>query len=392
MARNRYPQTRQLLLANQKGTEAIKNINSNWLPKSSVVGSATYQSEVSTISLPASIPVSIESPAKDQYKAGIELSQLIFDGGLNSTQKSIEKLNLTSETNRIEGELLKVKSQVNDLFLGLLINKESYNALSYIKKDLTERHVSIESAVQSGTMLITTMKELEAEIIGIDQKIIENKSQRLTFLSTLSILVQEKLDTSTVFIVPGTEPFLFEKDITIRPEYKQLSTQIELFDWRNKLINKGNLPKIAVFGNGYYGRPGLDFFNNDFRFYGMAGVSFSWNIGGNYTSVHQKKQLVIDRQVVENQRTLFELGMQTQLSQQEHEITKLQELIIQDKSVTDLRSEVRQTAAVQYENGSITTTDYILKLNAETQAIISSSIHKIQLTMAYINYKTLLGK
>jgi len=392
MARHRYPQTRQLLFANMKSTEAMKNINSNWLPKSAVVGSATYQSEVSAISLPASIPVSVESPAQDQYKAGVELSQLIFDWGLNSTQKSIEKLNLSTETNRIEGELLKVKCQVNDLFLRLLMNNETNNALVYVKKDLTERHINIESAVQSGTLLIAAMKELEAEMIGVDQKIIENKSQRLNLLSTLSILIQENLDTSTVFITPSIQPFLLERDITLRPEYKQLSTQMEVFDWRNKLINKGNMPKMSLFANGYYGRPGLNFFNNDFRTYGIAGVNLSWNIGGNYTSIHQKKQLSIDRQVIDNQRTLFELGMEAQLSQQEHEIAKLQELIIQDNSVTELRSEVRQTAATQYENGSITTTDYILKLNAETQAIISSSMHKIQLSMAYINYKTLLGK
>lgn len=392
MARNRYPQTRQLLLANLKEKEAINIINSNWLPKTSVVGSATYQSEVSTVSLPASIPASIESPAKDQYKAGIELSQLIFDSGLSTTRKEIETLNLKSETNRIEGELLQVKNKINNLFLGLLLNKESYNALLNVKKDLTARHVNIESAVQSGTMLLATMKELEAEIIGVNQQIIENKSQRLSLLSTLSILVQEKLDTTTQFLVPDMKTLLFEKNITIRPEYKQLTTQMKLFDYRNKLIDKENAPKISLFGNGYYGRPGLNFFNNDFRLYGLAGISFSWNIGGKYTSTHQKKQLLIDKQIIENQRELFELGMQSQLAEQEHEILKLQELIVQDNSVTEIRSEVKETAAVQYENGSITTTDYILKLNAETQAIINSSMHKIQLSMAYINYQTLLGK
>lgn len=392
MARNSYPLTKQLLFAQSKGEAAIKEVNSDWLPKAAIVGSATYQSEVSSISLPSSMPVSVENPAKDQYKAGVEISQLIYDGGVNATRKSIEELNVLSETNRVEAELLQVKHKLNDLYLALLINTEANNALLNVKKDLTARLVNIESAVESGTMLKTTMRELEAEIIGIDQKMSENNSQRVSLLSALSILVQENMDTTVVFVVPETEPFLFDKDVAARPEYKQLTTQMELFDWRNTLIDKGNAPKIALFGNGYYGRPGFDFFNNDFRPYGMAGVRFSWNIGGYYSSSHKKSKLLIDKQIVENKRSLFELGMQTQLSQQEQEIVKLQELIDQDKSVIEIRSEVRETAAVQYENGTITTTDYIIKLNAETQAIITGSMHEIQLSMAFINYKTLLGK
>jgi len=391
MARTRYPQARQLILVSLKEKEALKNINSNWLPKTVIAGSTTLQSEVTKLSLPSTLPISIESPEKDQYKAGIELSQLIFDGGVCRTQKTIEKLNTKAETNKIECDLLKVKDQINDLFLGILINKESFNALSYIKKDLTERHRNIESSVQSGMMLTSSMRELEAEIIGINQKMIENKSQLCTICSTLSIIVQEKIDTSTVFIVPKIELVLTE-NIENRPEYKQLTTQMELFEWRTRLIKNGCLPKIALFGNGYYGRSGLNFFNNDFRTYGMAGINMSWNIGGNYTSISQKKQLHIEKKMVENQRTLFELGMQTQIIRQKQEIAKLKDLIIQDDTVTAIRREIKQVAAIQYENGTITTTDYFLKLNAETQAMINQNIHKIQLAMANIKYKTIIGE
>ncbi|UII19564.1 TolC family protein [Fulvivirga ligni] len=392
MARNRYPQTRQLLLASRKGDESIKVIESNWLPKTNVVGTASYQSEVSSVSLPESIPASIESPKKDQYKIGLELSQLIFDGGASATSKTIEQLNLKSETNRIEGELLTVKSTVNDLFLGLLINEESFKALANMKKDLIARYDNIEAAVNSGTTLRSTMRELEAEMIGVDQQMVENKAERLTLLSTLSFLVQEELDAFTVFELPEVEQPSFEKEVSLRPEYRQLSTQMELVDYRNELIDRGNRPRLSLFGNGYFGRPGLDFFNNDFRLYGMAGLSLSWNVGGYYTSTHQKKKNLIDKELAQNQIELFEIRTKSQLTEQEIEIRKLQELIVKDSSVEQIRTEVKEVAAVQYENGSITTTDYILKLNAETQAIITSSMHRIQLVMAYINYNTILGK
>ncbi len=74
LARERYPQVQKMLLAIQYGNEAGKNANTNWLPKISVAGSATYQSEVLSISVPERIPLSIPDIPEDQYKAGVELS------------------------------------------------------------------------------------------------------------------------------------------------------------------------------------------------------------------------------------------------------------------------------------------------------------------------------
>ena len=391
MARNRYPLIQQLSLATRSGDEAVKNVKSNWLPKASYVGSATYQSEVTEISLPASMGISMESPAKTQYKTGIELSQLVFDAGLNSAQETIEELNVEIEKANIETNLLKIKSSINNLFTAILVSKEAFSTLKYVKSDLIARHKNIKSATESGTVLNATKRELEAEIAAVDQNIIDNRNQLISLCTSLSFFVQEKLDTSNVFILPNVIDE-FSDDFSTRPEYKLYATQLELSDWREKIIRRSNLPKLALFGNGYYGRPGLNFFNNDFRLYGMAGVNLSWNIGGIYSTIHQRKQLEIGKEKVDNQKKLFALGIKDQLASQKQEIIKLKQLIEKDNEITAIRSEVKDVAVVQYENGTITTTDYVLKLNAETKAMISNSIHKIQLTMAYINYKTLLGK
>lgn len=392
MARNRNPLSKQLFLATRYGEEAVKNANTNWLPKASFVGTATYQSEVTRVSLPSGLNISVGEPAMDQYKAGFEMSQLLFDGGSTSTLKSIERLNVISETEKTEADLLKLTAGVNDLFTAILINRESFKILNYLHADLNERKKNLESAVESGLVLITAKRELEAEIVGVEQKIIENKSQLMTLYSVLSIQVQEKIDTSAVLVFAPDMDADISDDASNRPEYKQLTTQMELFDLRRELVSRSILPKMSLFGNGYYGRSGLNFFNNDFRFYGIAGIGLSWNLGGNYTSVHQKRQLRVAKEIVENQRTLFELGVQKQLEQQALEIQKIAQLIEKDDEIAAIRSEVKQTAAIQLESGVIVASDYVSKLDAESQALLNRNIHKIQLAMAYEKYKTIIGK
>ncbi len=392
MAHENYPLIQQLELAKRAGNEAVKNQNSKWLPQTQFVGSASYQSEVTSLSLPASFGFSPEKPAKDQYKTGIELSQQLFDAGLTSAKKTVDEINEKIEEAGIEGKLLQLKNTVNDLFSAILGNKKVAETLTYVESDLHAREKNLQTAIESGMALNTTKRELDAEIINVEQEMIENKNQLVSLCTSLSYLVQDKLDTTTVFVTTDKNDFALTDDYSDRPELKSFSAQQEMFSWQKKIINKSNMPHLSLFGSAYYGRPGFNSFNNDLRLYGIAGVTLSWNIGGIYSSSHQKQQLNISVEKIENQKQLFDLNIKNKLAGKEQDILKLNELINKDDEIVNIRKEVKDVATVQYENGTITTTDYVIKLNAESKALINRDIHKIQLVIAYAQYKSLLGK
>jgi outer membrane protein TolC len=46
----------------------------------------------------------------------------------------------------------------------------------------------------------------------------------------------------------------------------------------------------------------------------------------------------------------------------------------------------------QYQNGTITATEYLNELNSERQAMINFEIHKINLSMARIEYLNISGQ
>ena len=88
-------------LISQENVLNIKNLNSKFLPQFSFSAQATYQSE--TTGLDLNTPgFSIDRLSRDQYRAVLDVNQMIYDGGSIKLQKTINKrlLYLSSNTKR----------------------------------------------------------------------------------------------------------------------------------------------------------------------------------------------------------------------------------------------------------------------------------------------------
>jgi outer membrane protein TolC len=394
IARKNYPQTRQLFLSQESVSQAVKNVNSAWLPRVAVAGSATYQSEVPSLSLPPQLGFSMTEIPKDQYKAGIEVSQLLFDGGISHVQKNIEELSGKSDWQKTELELRNLRSQISLTVENILVLKESCAILSYAKADLEERRKSLSNAVEAGTAIASSRDELDAEIFSTQEKIIDNKSTLAACCKTLSLLAGISIDTDAVVSMEysDSDGSLLSDDISGRPDYRQLEAQSELLNSRISLINRNNAPRLSAYANGYYGRTGLNIYNIDMHFYGITGLNLSWNIGGNYSTLAQKRQLAISRESLEVQRQTLALSVRLQLESVREKIAKLKKMITLDDRIAEIRTSVKKVAQQQVDAGTMTISDYTVKLNDESAALANRSIHRIQLAASYIEYKTILGK
>jgi outer membrane protein TolC len=390
IARINYPQTKQFSLIRQSGIEAVRNVNTNYLPKVSLNATASYQSEVTQISLPPSMHVSIPETPKDNGKAGIEVTQLITDFGVSGTQRDIERLSSRSDSLKLEADLLKLRLHINSLFTDIAVAKETAKMLHYTRSDLETRRSALKTSVEAGTSLASVLQELDAEILSINQKFIENDARITSLCSSMSQLVGINIDTSVILQLPNPDTTLVN-DVSYRPDFKMLDVQKEVIDQKIKLLVKSTRPRLSLFGNGYYGRPGLNMFNNDFHPYGIAGVSLSWPISSKFSNYHQKRSLSIAEDGFGVQENVMKLTLDIQLSRISHDIDKLRDLIVLDEQIVEIRQKVKNVATLQFENNAITTADYTSKLIAESVAMTNKKIHLIQLTMAYVEYQTTCG-
>ena len=101
--------------------------------------------------------------------------------------------------------------------------------------------------------------------------------------------------------------------------------------------------------------------------------------------------MTLKQEMIETQRAQFDLVMAISQRQDQGKITSLENLIQKDEQIIELQKEIITQASSQLENGVITATEYLTKVNDQTQAQLNLEIHKIQLVQAKANILTRAG-
>ena len=387
LARENYPYTRQKGLIQQTEDINLQNLSRGYLPQLLLNGQATYQSDVTQVNIPFQ-GVSITPLSKDQYKATADVNQVLYDGGLINNQKALQKLSTIVEKQKIEVELHKIKERVQQIYLSVLMIDEQLKQNELVKLDLQNGYRKTEALVKNGVTFQSNLSTIEAELLKVEQREIELFSSRKGLIQTLGLFIDRDLPAQTKLLTP--QKINVVTDI-VRPELQLYDQQTIANEHQKKLLISKNLPKASIFGQGGYGRPGLNMLQNQFDWFYIGGVRLNWNLSNLYTLKKEKQLVDVQFQSIEVQRETFLLNTNVQLRQQKAEIDKLEALISVDKKIIALREKVKTAAGAQLENQVISASDIIREVNAEDMAKQTLILHQLQLLQARLNYSTTAG-
>ncbi len=96
--------------------------------------------------------------------------------------------------------------------------------------------------------------------------------------------------------------------------------------------------------------------------------------------------------MIDSRKTDLTNNLNRLLDAKSAEIATLESMLQTDAELIAIRKRISERAASQYENGTITATEYMNELNAERQALINAEIHQTNLAMARIEYLNISGK
>lgn len=390
-----YPYGEQLKLSESQRQESVKDLDMEWLPQFSVSGKMTYQSEVYSLKIPESVTqnfgLNIGGAKKLQYQGTVGVSQLLYDGGLNRTQKKLTRIRSDIKSYQIKSSMQQMEDNIDRIFESILINREQIKTVRYQQNDLILRKRDIGLAIENGIALKTSSQEIDADLIQLKQQETSLRMQLCQNFVMLSSFTRLDLDTTAVLELPQLV-YITDMDYTERPDYQIFGKQIQSSDYQLKKLNQEFVPQLSFFANGYYGRPGLNVMDYSSHYSGLVGISLKWNIASLYDNVHKKKIEKINRDLIKSDQSLFEINMNKQIENLKIDLAKNRDLLDSDDRIVKIRLNVKDVAAVQLKNGSITLTDYMIKLNDVSQAMINKSIHRIELSMDGAMMKTLLNK
>ena len=384
-AENNYPLIRQYGLIDKTTELTVDNIQKGWLPQVSALAQVTYQSDV--ISWPdqmktmmTGMGIDMKGLRKDQYKIGVDVNQIIYDGGAMSSQKAIAREQGSVQKAQNDISMYQIRNRVNEMYFSLLLLNEQIKLNNDLQKLLEGNERKLTSMVNGGTAAKSDLQSVKAERLNAVQQATNLTSQKQMLQRILSAFCGMEVRDVRKPVVPYKGA---RKRSEHRPELTALDAQIGLLNAREKALDAAMKPKLGIFAQGYYGYPGLNMFedmmSHNWSLNGIIGARLTWNIGALYTRKNDKAKLQYQRSLTESNREVFLFNNNLEQIQQNDNIERFRKLMAADEEIISLRSAVRKSAESKLSHGIIEVTDLVREINAENAARVQQSVHEIEM-------------
>jgi outer membrane protein TolC len=372
-----------------------ENLAKGWLPTIDANANFIYNSDVvdfaaATASVPAMSSLFQPMP-QDQYKLTLDINQVIYDGGAIKSAREIEKADLRLNEKQTESDLYKLKGQVNTYYFNIMLLNRQKELLDNYLSLINKRISAMQSGVNNGVLLKPDIDVLVSEKLKLEQQLTENKLRCDALVKILSDITGNEIDTSTRLILPA-EPSEMSDEL-IRPELQMFDLRKDQLSAGLKMVQSKRMPRAFGFATlGYGNPPGQNFFNDSFDTYYVIGAGIKWNIFDWNKARNEKQVISLQQGIIENRKNDLADNLKRQLESKRSEINSLRELVKTDTELIELRKRITSSSESQYENGTITATEYMNELNAEKTVSINYEIHRISLALAGIEYMNISGQ
>ena len=374
-----------------------ENLTKGWLPTLDANGSFVYNSSVIDMSsVLGSLPIpgiasAIKPLPHEQYKIAVDINQVIYDGGAIKGARALEKADLSINEKQTETDLYKLRGQINGYYFNLILLQRQKELLNNYLEVILKRLSSMQSALSNGLVIKSDIDVLTSEKIKLEQQLTENEIRKASLIKILSGMIGTEIDNSTQFLIPQLKDEL-SNDLS-RPELQLFDLRKEQLGAGLKLIDSKRMPKAFGFATlGYGNPPGSNFFRDEFAPYYILGAGIKWNIFDWNKVKNEKQVLALQQGIIDKRRNDLTDNLNRLLESKNAEIISLKALIDSDSELIELRKKITASAESQYENGTITATEYLNEMNSERQALVNYEINKINLAMARIEYLNISGK
>ena len=235
----------------------VNNLSSKYLPQFSIQGQATYQSETTGVDI--NFPgFSIPRLSQDQYRIQLDVNQFIYDGGATAIQKSLADVGADLEHAQTDADIEQLKEQIIHIYFGLLDIGARLEMIAFKKQDREAVIKRVRTATENGVILPAELKNLQAEMLVIDQSEAELMALKQGQIKILNILTGNNLDNAVALTLPS-DIMSTELNFLSRPMFRLLSLQKSMLDQSKKLEFSLSKPRHMLLYQAVYEKTGYNF-------------------------------------------------------------------------------------------------------------------------------------
>lgn len=397
-AEQNYPLIRRYGIVEKTSALSLSDINKSWLPRIGVSGQLTFQNTVPEF--PSSLQSVLDRFGQNykgldrlQYKAGVDVSQTVWDGGASKARRAVERASVSEQRAAIDVRMYAIREKLTDIYFGILLMNRQIAQAENTLVLLRANHSLMRSMLESGVAMQSDVDKVEAQILSLAQQLTGARSAEKGYRRMLSVYVGEDIGNAELQTPEATMP----PDLApARPELKLFDAQMRLNSARSASVNSTVMPRIGLFAQAYYGYPGINYFESmarrDPSFNLLAGVKVSWSIDSFYTKGSTREKLALSAQGIENDRDIFLYNTRIRTCAQTEDIAGMRKVLTDDARIVELRKNIRLAAESQLRNGIIDATELLSAITDENQAALMAAYHEIQLLRKIYELKNTINR
>jgi len=385
-ARSNFPMIKQYGIIEKTQEYNLANANKNYLPQLdiSIIGGILE-------GMPSIGASDTEDSGLNMNMISmLQFNQVIWDGGITKASKTAIEANGEIAKSSLDVTLYALEDKINNLYFGILLIDEQVKQMDILLSTLDRNYKRVKIAVENGTALLSDLDEIKVEVLNTTQKQTDLTFNRSAYLNVLSAMIGEHFDDSVILEMPK-HVLASLSDSIQRPELnvynnKRMSVEAQ----RN--INKAMLlPKVGIMGFGTFIQPGVDFGSSSLDNILVAGLSVNWSLGSLYKHSNNEKLLDLDLKKVALEQETFLFNKNLELQQFKVDFMRYQSQIAQDKELLVLKQRIKTAYDTKYENGTCTMSALLDRVNDESMAQQSLTVHQIQYLLKVYQYQILTG-
>lgn len=399
LARQNYPMVAQYDLTRRLGDFSFSNAARAWLPQVALLGQATWQSAVTAWpqeleGMFHAVGLDMVGLSQDQYKVLMQVSQPLWDGGAAKAQQAQARAQTAVDLLSIDQQIDQLNNRINQIYFGLLLMERNQETLAHTAA-LVEENLRVATiGIRNGVTLQSDADRLQVELLTLRQQQAQLEQTILSYRQMLSLLIGQPLAADEPIETPAVPSY----DITAsrRTELRLLDAQVQQLQAGRQLLRASVMPHIDLFAQGWYGRPGLNLFEDmmydEFSWNCLVGLRLQWNISALWTHHNRQQSLQVQQQALQVQKETIQWNLSLQQTQLAGEIAKMRRTAQLDSNIVALRQSIRLATAAKYKNGVITATDLLSDITEENNARLTQSAHQLDLLRGLYDMKIHLNQ
>ena len=385
---------RQQQFAYQRAASELRrrDIAAERLPGLSGEGMAQYQSDVTTI--PIRLPnVNVPAPPHDTYDAHVLAQERLYDPS-SAPRVDVERATLAESEARLHTMLYGVRSEVNEAFFTAALAQARASEITAAIGDLEAQLAIAQSRLRAGTALPSEPATITAELLRRRQDQADLTANRHAALAVLSSLTGQVFTAADTIVLPDLAATMSRSRDSMpraRPEYAQFASTRERLAAQARVVDAQSRPKLSAFGRVGYGKPGLNFLNNRFDSYWLAGVQVQWAPWTWGTTDRDREALALQQQIVTSDEAAFTEATRRNLDRQLTDVDRLEASLRTDDTIIALRQGIERETRRRFDEAVVTAAEYVDRRNDLLGARLTRAAHEVELAEARVRYLTTLG-